>query len=135
MKSKWEQYYGSSPKTEGRAKSLRRESTEAEKLFWKIVRNRAVNGLKFRRQHPIGHFIVDFYCHEVKLAIELDGDVHDVDEVKQYDKARQKVVEELGITLLRFDNEIIFTNPDGVLIKISEHISIVNERPHPDPLL
>ena len=123
MKSKLEQYYGSSPKTEDRAKSLRRESTEAGKLFWKIVRNRAVNGLKFRRQHPIGHFIVDFYCHEVKLAIELDGDVHDVDEVKQYDKARQKIIEELGITLLRFDNEVIFTNPDEALVKILEYVN------------
>src|SRR6185312_16508821 len=111
MKSRWSQYYNSSPKTEGRAKSLRKETTEAEKIFWKIVRNRAIKGYKFRRQHPIGHFIVDFYCHEAKLAIELDGDVHQVDFVEEYDKAREAILIKMGIKVLRFNNELIFSNP------------------------
>jgi len=120
MKSKWPSYYGASEKTEARAKHLRRKSTDAEKLCWKIIRNRKVMDLKFRRQHPLQHFIADFYCHEAKLVIELDGDIHELDNVRQYDERRQKAIEELGLTVLRFTNEQIFSDPDIVLKKIEE---------------
>src|ERR1700752_2725121 len=102
MKSKLPQYYNSSPKTEERAKSLRRKSTDAEKLVWGIIRGRNFKSMKFRRQHPIGSYIVDFYCHELKLIIELDGDVHSIDFVNKQDKIRQKNLEKLGLTVLRF---------------------------------
>ncbi len=65
------------------AKGLRKRQTSAEELFWKIVRNRNMLNLKIRRQHPIGPFIVDFYCHELLLVIEIDGSIHDLEEVKE----------------------------------------------------
>ena len=139
MKSKWPQYYGALPKTEQRAKTLRKDSTSAEKLLWKILRNREIKKLKFRRQHPIGHFILDFYCHELRLGIELDGDIHEIDFVKKHDNKRQAILRKLGITIIRFDNEIILSNPDSTLKEIQKLVEILvkkeNARPHPDPLL
>jgi very-short-patch-repair endonuclease len=139
MKSKWPQYYGALTKTEQRAKALRKDSTSAEKLLWKILRNREIKKLKFRRQHPIGHFILDFYCHELRLGIELDGDIHEIDFVKKHDNKRQAILRKLGITIIRFDNEIILSNPDSTLKEIQKLVEILvkkeNARPHPDPLL
>src|SRR5258708_2171982 len=120
MKSKWPQYYKSSPKIEARAKSLRRESTPAESLLWKIIRNRSVKGFKFRRQHPIKHFIVDFYCHSAKLIIEIDGDIHEVDEIKIYDKEREGILQNLGLTVLRFTNEEVFSDPSRIINSVEK---------------
>jgi len=78
-----------------------------------------LNGLKFRRQHSIGGFIVDFYCPEKRLAIELDGDVHEEKKQATYDKARQKTIEALGIKVLRFTNEDVIQNVEDVLKAIS----------------
>jgi len=75
--------------------------------------------LKFRRQHSIGGFIVDFYCPEKRLAIELDGDVHEEKKQATYDKARQKTIEALGIKVLRFTNEDVIQNVEDVLKAIS----------------
>lgn len=102
------------------ARELRHESTEAEKLLWAAIRNRKLNNLKFRRQHPLDKFIVDFYCNEKKLAIELDGSVHDVKGNKEYDEARTAMLAELNICVLRFTNEEIVADFDVVLKKIKE---------------
>ncbi len=75
--------------------------------------------MKFRRQHSIGGFIVDFYCPEKRLAIELDGDVHEEKKQATYDKARQKTIEALGIKVLRFTNEDVIQNVEDVLKAIS----------------
>ena len=123
MKSKLPQYYNSSPKTEKLAKSLRRKSTDAEKLVWKIIRGRNFKGLKFRRQHPIGSYIVDFYCHELKLVIELDGDVHSIGFINKQDKVRKKNIEKLGLKVLRFENELVLSNPDMVIEEISKYMA------------
>lgn len=77
--------------------------------------------LKFRRQHPIGPFIVNFYCNESKLVIEVDGNVHAVDFVEKQDKKRQYYLEALGLTVLRFDNELVFSNPAIILESIHKH--------------
>src|SRR4030095_8695699 len=76
------------PSTFGHAKELRRKSTEAEEKLWSLLRNRQLKGKKFRRQHPILHYVADFYCHECKLVIELDGNFHRKKEVKEYDQWR-----------------------------------------------
>ncbi len=110
MKSQIPQYYQSTKRTEQNAKALRKSLTPTEELFWKIVRNRNLLGLKFRRQHPIGPFIADFYCHELKLVVEIDGDVHELEDVKQRDAQRENYIRELGLKVLRFQNDDVFKN-------------------------
>ena len=120
MKSKRPYFFGASLKTIDRTKKLRRDSTNAELLLWKVIRNRQLRGFKFRRQHTICHFIVDFYCHEGKLIIELDGDIHEVSEVKEYDAKREAILKELELKILRFTNEDVFSNLDKVIKTIEE---------------
>ena len=102
------------------AKALRQSSTEAEEKLWRELRNRKLNGLKFRRQHPIDKWIVDFYCHEKKLVIELDGSVHNEKEIAEYDAGREKDLKELGMNVIRFRNEEVMTNVESVLKSIAE---------------
>lgn len=101
-------------------RELRQESTESEKLLWAVLRNRKLNGLKFRRQHPLDKFIVDFYCHEKKLVVELDGNVHGEKVNKEYDEARTAMLAGLNVTVLRFKNEEVINNVQGLLKKISD---------------
>jgi len=107
-------------------RELRQESTEAEKLLWAELRNRKLNGLKFRRQHPLDKFIVDFYCNERKLVIELDGSVHDKKINKEYDDARTAMLAGLNIIVLRFKNEDVTSNLKGVIGKISDAADMLN---------
>src|SRR5262245_40939702 len=85
-------HQGAKPSTFGHAKELRCESTNAEKILWSLLRNRQFKGKKFRRQHAIAHYVADFYCHECKLIIELDGNHHAGKEAKEDDDARTKVL-------------------------------------------
>ena len=107
-------------------RELRQESTEAEKLLWAELRNRKLNGLKFRRQHPLDKFIVDFYCNEKKLVVELDGGVHNEKVNKEYDEARTAMLAGLSVIVLRFKNEDVINNLKGVLGKISEAANMLN---------
>jgi len=104
------------------AKELRKSETDAEKKLWKALRNRRCSGLKFRRQHPVKEFILDFYCHEYFLGIEVDGSVHDNESAKEYDLNRQAEIENLGINLIRFTNEEVLTAISKVLYKIQEKV-------------
>ena len=116
------QSFGASDYLFDNAKALRKRSTTAEHLFWKIVRNRQIMGFKFRRQHPLKYFIADFYCHEAMLVIELDGSIHQLEHVKQNDNSREVIISELGIKVLRFTNDDIFTDLDTVINKIENHL-------------
>jgi len=107
-------------------RELRQESTEAENLLWAELRNRKLNGLKFRRQHPLDKFIVDFYCNEKKLVVELDGNIHDEKINKEYDEARTAMLAGLNVMVLRFRNEEVIINMKGVLKKISENADGLN---------
>jgi very-short-patch-repair endonuclease len=100
------------------AKELRKNQTEAEKALWELLRSRRCGGLKFRRQHPVKEFILDFYCHEYFLGIEVDGEVHENDMAKEYDQNRTAELESLGITILRFNNEEVLTNLEKVKSEI-----------------
>jgi cyclase len=91
--------------------------TEAENVLWGYLKG-GLNGLKFRRQHPIGVYIAYFYCHIVKLIIELDGKIHDKQEVKILDEQRENDLREWGYQVIRFTNEELFQNIDKVLITI-----------------
>src|SRR3989338_2010352 len=95
-----------------RRKTLRRDSTPQETLLWSRIRNNQL-GYKFRRQHHIGPYIADFYCHEKKLVIELDGSQHM--DAKEYDKKRAQYFEAFGFKILRFWNNEVNTNIEGVL--------------------
>lgn len=100
-----------------KARYLRHEETKAEKILWKEIRNRKL-GIKFRRQHPLDKFILDFYAPEISLAIELDGSPHK--ENREYDKLRTKYLESQKIKVLRFWNSDIEKNLQKVVNKIKE---------------
>ena len=105
------------------ARELRKSSTEAEDALWEAVRSRRLDGLKIRRQHPAKTFILDFYCHEHLLGIELDGSVHENDEAREYDQNRTAELENLGITLLRFKNEEVLHDLSKVLNEIRNKVA------------
>ena len=99
-------------------RELRQSATKAEKILWEYLRNRNLDGLKFRRQHPIDKFIADFYCHEKKLVVELDGAVHDEKMNVQYDEARTYELKGSGIKVIRFRNSEVENNILFVLNEI-----------------
>ena len=89
-------------------------------MLWERLRNKQVDGLKFRRQHPIGYFVTDFYCHEIKLIIELEGKIHNKKEQKEYDKLRKELIETWDYSIIYFKNEQIYDDINGVLRIIKE---------------
>ena len=105
-----------------RARRMRKRPTPAEKILWNKLRNKQLQGFRFRRQHPIGRFIVDFYCREVRLVIEVDGSVHDTSEAIEYDEARQTFLEHRGLTVLRFSNAEVINNTQFVLCCIKQRL-------------
>ena len=104
----------------GLARRLRTNSTGAEVVLWEALRNRKLGGAKFRRQHPLGRYIADFYCHEALLVIELDGSAHDDASQVEYDLVRQKEIEERGLTVLRIKNDEVNENLSATLNKIAD---------------
>jgi very-short-patch-repair endonuclease len=98
------------------ARQMRTEPTLAEKLLWQRLNNKQLQGFKFRRQQVIDRFIVDFYCHEIKLVIEVDGKVHNYTQVE--DGIRQEFLESLGLRVLRFNNQDVLLRIEGVLEEI-----------------
>jgi len=106
-----------------RRKQLRNAATPAEAAPWKMLQKSQLMGRKFRRQHSIGPYIVDFYCPAERLIVELDGAVHDDPARHEYDDERQHFLAENGFTILRFDNEKVFEQPDMVCAAIAQHFS------------
>jgi len=117
-------FYGANPEIFETAKVLRNHMTDSEKLLWEKLKDNQLNGIKFRRQHPISQFIVDFYCHQKKLVIELDGGIHQKNVQQERDKGRQFMLEELGLTVIRFKNEEINKDISNVISKILDCCSI-----------
>ena len=110
------------------AKELRRKMTEAEDKLWSALRNKRLNGFKFRRQHPINKFVADFYCHEVRLIVEVDGEVHDEIDRKEHDELRTYVLKEFDVTVIRFSNQEVLKSLDMVLnlinLKVQQLINL-----------
>ncbi|MFH0895917.1 MAG: DUF559 domain-containing protein, partial [Bacteroidota bacterium] len=104
---------------------LRSKMTPAEAAFWNILKNKKLQGRKFRRQHSIGNYILDFFCPSERLAIELDGQYHELRIEK--DSVRDRYLEALGIKVMRFENIWIWDNPDGVLKEIAENFGWYNK--------
>jgi very-short-patch-repair endonuclease len=109
---------GTTPDIEAAAKRHRKNMTAAEQKLWTALRNRKLNGLKFRSQHPLGRFITDFYCAQARLVIEVDGPAHD--KQADYDEARTQHFDTYGHRVVRFTNQEVFTNLPIVLTKISQ---------------
>ena len=104
-------------------KILRLKATKYEKILWKHLKNKQIKDYKFRRQQSIGRYIVDFYCPEAKLVIEVDGGNHFFDKVSsEYDSYRQKFIESKGIKIIRIGNHDIALNIDGVLQAIFQNL-------------
>jgi len=97
------------------ARSLRRNQTEAEEKLWKHLRNRKVGNLKFRRQQPFEGFILDFYCPEAKLSVEVDGEIHLRQEEREYDQQRTEYLADFEIKIIRFSNDSVMNNVFEVL--------------------
>jgi very-short-patch-repair endonuclease len=96
---------------------------QAEVMLWARLRGKNLNGWKFRRQYSVGPYIVDFYCVESKLAIEIDGESHFVEGAEEYDRRRQVFIESIGIRFLRITNTDVYENLDGVLETIMQQLA------------
>jgi very-short-patch-repair endonuclease len=114
----------------GTARSLRRNQTDAERALWFRLRDRRLRGLKFRRQAPVDRYVVDFLCADANLIVELDGGQHA--ERSERDAMRTKELEARGYLVLRFWNNDVLRNVDGVLQSIVDTLKPLP--PHPDPL-
>ena len=106
------------------ARQLRKDSTDAEDILWQLLRNRQLNGAKFRRQHPVATgYILDFYCAECRLAIEVDGSIHDLPEQAAYDAKRTQHLEQFNVKVIRFSNAEVLTQTEWVLSVINTYLS------------
>jgi len=125
--------YGSVPKKNvGRARRLRKRQTDAERCLWQHLRARRLGGHKFRRQHTVDKYIVDFFCDDARLVIELDGGGHNEPRQKDYDNCRTLKLEELDLRVLRFWNDEVLLNIELVLEVILEAVENVPS-PCPSP--
>ena len=95
--------------------------TKSEALLWNYLNNNPW-GYKFRRQHPLFMYVADFYCHQLKLIIEIDGSIHELDDVKRNDIVRENHLKDLGLKVIRFKNEEVLQNLETVLTKIKQNI-------------
>lgn len=101
---------------------LRKEQTQAEATFWHLVRAKRFNEFKFRRQHAIGAYTVDFYCPKLKLIVEIDGTAHDNLGQALYDDERDTILTNLGYKMIRFDNDSVLKNPEVVIAYLEDFI-------------
>ncbi len=102
----------------GRRKELRNSLTPAEAKLWSLLKDSRLENRKFRRQHSVGPYILDFYCPAEKLCIEMDGEGHYTEAGFEYDPARTEFLNSLNIRVLRFENKMVFENPEGVYEEI-----------------
>jgi very-short-patch-repair endonuclease len=116
-----------------RARELRKRSTSAETVIWHWLRHRYLGGQKFRRQHPMAGYVLDFYCPALKLCIEIDGASHDSDASVTYDADRSHALAAHGITVVRLRNEYIAEQPDGAWSLIVAAVDFATP-PVPSPL-
>jgi very-short-patch-repair endonuclease len=116
--------HGADLNTKSKARILRKSMTSAEKTLWNRLRRGQLNGMYFRRQHPYGIYILDFFCHETNLAIEVDGAIHLGN--KEYDEERTQYIESTGLRVIRFSNEEIEEKVDKVIKAIYACLNYVS---------
>ncbi len=112
------------PRLKQKRRDLRNNSTPAEIRLWNYLKNKQLNNRKFRRQHSIGNFIVDFYCPCEKLVIELDGSIHSNIVNEEYDANRTKFLNSLDIKVIRFKNDDVFNNIENVMLTTIDNFNI-----------
>ena len=117
-------HIGAHKSTMQNAHDLRMDLTKAEKILWEALRNRRLDNRKFRRQHALQNYVADFYCHEAKLIIELDGGIHEEQDQKRYDHDRTCVLNEYGIKVIRIKNKEVVNNLNVVLGKIKKCLAL-----------
>jgi len=113
-------YYGATASTFEKARQLRSKMTPQETQLWEKLKGKQICNVRFRRQHPICNYIVDFYCHAAKLVIELDGKIHLAR--KEGDRERTKEINDLGLLVIRFRNEEVKKDIDNVVVKIKNKV-------------
>lgn len=117
------------------ARSMRKDSTDAERRIWSYLRAHRLNNHHFRRQHPIANYIADFYCDEAKLVVEIDGSQHDEPDAIKYDEKRTNALEALGIHVLRFSSYEALKDSEAVVATILDVVEErVKRKPLTDPL-
>ena len=122
------------PELKSVRKDLRNMSTSAEATLWKLIKGQQIDGLKFRRQHSVGPYILDFYCPQFRLGIELDGEVHSTTEAMDYaDNRARFLVNEKNIWVIRFENRVVFENPTRIVEEIREVVKKRRENPTTSP--
>lgn len=114
------------PEVKDLRRMLRKNMPQAERILWSKLRGKNAKGYKFRRQYSVGTYIIDFYCAELKLAIEIDGESHFIAGSEDYDRIRQEFIESSGIHLLRFTNSDVYERLDGVLQTIMDRLPLSN---------
>ncbi len=105
-----------------RARALRRNQTDAERVFWQAVNGKQLHGHRFRRQHPLGNYIVDFICLEKKLIVELDGEQHGFGKHMLHDAKRDAWLEQRGYRVVRYWNDEVYNNLEGVLTELAIYL-------------
>ena len=121
------------PDMRARARRLRRDATEAERALWRRLRGKRLDGLKFRRQHVIGRFVLDFYCHECRLAVEIDGGQHREAAQRRRDDARTAFLESRGVAVLRYSNLEALRETEAVLEDLRRRAAARRPPPSPSP--
>ena len=116
-------YFGATPDIFKKAKELRKYETDAEKILWTKLNRNQIMGLQFRRQHPIDRFIADFYCAKIKLVIEVDGSIHELPENQDYDIGRSEILNDFGITVIRFSNEQVIKEIEKTIKEIEKTVN------------
>lgn len=115
-------FFGAVPILFEFANKLRNNQTEAERYLWDYLSGNKIQNVRFKRQHPIFYFVADFYCHQAKLIIELDGGYHHLPEQFEYDEDRDKELDNFGLKVLRFTNERVFSDTKKVIEEITEEV-------------
>ena len=115
------------PDLKAQATELRQNPTHSEKILWEKLKGKQMKGYDFHRQKPLDHYIVDFYCSELMLAIEIDGSVHLKDDIRLRDVLRQESIEDYGVKFLRFTNEEVMNNLKQVVEEIEGWIEKVED--------
>ena len=114
-------FYESSPMIFANARKLRNEPTSSEIIVWSLLKQHFSN-FRFKRQHPISGYIADFYCHKLKLVIEIDGSIHQTEEVKNNDILRDEFLQTLNLKVMRFTNDEVCKNGESIVKKVKEVI-------------
>lgn len=125
-------HYDAPPSVFANARKLRKNMTETETKLWMYLKEKP-NGYKFRRQHPIGGYILDFYCHKLKLSIELDGEYHLSEIQIKKDFERTQYLNQIGLKELRFSNNEVKENWEPLVINIEKAIQNMSQKPLPRP--